>query len=106
MRTKKNDIRNTFRIVSFSLGVIIATAGILNSCKKELPVKPTLSEDESSTRNLGGDALCIEIGGPYFEKPDQKTVNYGPNTKTINIVYYNTETEFVLKVHSTKHGVI
>lgn len=49
---------------------------------------------------------CIVDGGPYFEQADQKLVQWGgrygtDNSKTVDVIYYNTTTEFILKVRST-----
>lgn len=101
MRTK--GIKKTIRITTVLLGVVVASAMLLNSCKKENPVaKDTLSDGYITKSAFSCDVSCIDIGGPYFEKSDQKTVTYGPNSKTIDIIYYNTETDFVIKVKSTK----
>ncbi len=50
---------------------------------------------------------CIKADGPYFETTDQKIVYWGGSdgkkfSKTVDIVYYNTATDFVLKVKSTE----
>jgi hypothetical protein len=50
---------------------------------------------------------CISETGPFVEKTDQKIVQWGgrfgtANSKTVDVVYYNTATEFVLKVRSTE----
>lgn len=101
MRAKK-DIRKTLRITAFSLGVIILIAVLLNSCKKEEPIKPNSFGDQYTTKSaFDCETNCIEIGGPYYEKTDQRVINFGPNTKTVDIVYYNTETDFVVKIRST-----
>jgi hypothetical protein len=49
---------------------------------------------------------CIKAGGPYFATTDQQIVSWGgrnndQNVKTVYIEYYNTATDFVLKVKST-----
>lgn len=101
MRTK--GIKKTIRITTVLLGVVISSAILLNSCKKENPtVKESITDGFTTKSAFNCDVSCIEIGGPYFEKTDQKTVSYGNNSKTIDIVYYNTETDFVVKVKSTK----
>lgn len=50
---------------------------------------------------------CISETGPFVEKADQKIVQWGgrqgtANSKTVDVIYYNTATEFVLKVRSTE----
>jgi hypothetical protein len=102
MRTSPN---KTIRITGM-IGVLIATVGLtLNSCQKE-EIKTTSPLGESYTvkSSIDCNTNCIEIGGPYFEKPDTKTITYGGGnfTKTVDIIYYNTESNFVLKVKSTK----
>lgn len=51
---------------------------------------------------------CIEEGGPYFEKAYSQVVTWGgatthkpPNSKTVDVIVYNTESDFVIKVKST-----
>lgn len=97
----KNERRKTIRITAFSIGVFILGAVTFNSCEKEKPVKPDPIGDQFSTKSIDCVTDCIEVGGPYLEKSDQQTIYYGPNSKTIDIIYYNTETDFVLKVKST-----
>lgn len=74
--------------------------------------KSSTSETEQQSAkvydvNVDCNVDCIEVGSEeYFEKSDQQTVSWGGknndnNSKTIDIIYYNTETEFVLKVRST-----
>ena len=48
---------------------------------------------------------CIKVGGPYFATTNQQIVSWGGNNKfnkTVDIEYYNTATDFVLKVKSTE----
>ena len=98
----KNDTRKTWRYATFSLGVVILGVVILNSCKKEDPIKPNSSEIQYSTKSFDCTTDCIVPGGPYFEKTDQKLVSNGNNSKTVDIIYFNTETDFVIQVRSTK----
>lgn len=68
---------------------------------------PTGTDKSAGQIAVAGDCQvdCIEEGGPYFEKPYSKTVTWGnannPNVKTIDVIVYNTETDFVIKVKST-----
>lgn len=101
MRSKR--IKKTIRITTILLGVVVASALLLNSCKKENPVAPNLiSEDFTTKSTFNCDVSCIEVGGPYYEKTDRKTITHGSNSETVDFIYYNTETDFVVKVKSTK----
>ncbi|MFD2890435.1 hypothetical protein ACFS5J_00190 [Flavobacterium chuncheonense] len=44
---------------------------------------------------------CISTDTPFYVTTHEFVVNYGNNTKTINLEYYNTLTDFVLRVKST-----
>lgn len=95
-------IKKTIRITAILLGTIVTTAVLLNSCKKDNKIAPNSLSDGYTTKSVidcGSD--CIEIGGPYFEKSDSSYIA-GPPSKKVNVVYYNTETDFVIKVKSNK----
>lgn len=92
----------------------VLLAGFLSllffSCEKaedlQMQEKVVLSSNLLLTSLPDCSTSCIEDGGPYFEQTDQKLVQWGgrngtDNSKTIDIVYYNTPTDFVLKVRST-----
>jgi len=89
-------------------GVMIASA-FFSSCQKESPidqlaepgVMPALKSNYT-----GCSSSCINLSVTpvvYFEKTDSKTITWGNGThsKTVDIIYYNTETDFILKVRST-----
>lgn len=101
MKTKIK--RRSLRITGYISLVLISSTILFYSCEKEeIKVNQTTKpEPVKSTFNCL--ANCIKIGGPYFEKPDQKIVNFGKDSKTVDIVYYNTETDFVVKIRSS-HG--
>lgn len=102
MRAKR--VRRTVKITTLLMCSVIGSAALLNSCKKEEPNPNSFVDNGMYTTksSFSCETDCIEIGGPYFEETDQKTITYGSNTKTIDVVYFNTETDFVVKVRSTK----
>lgn len=62
-----------------------------------------------SARITSGDCSidCINADKPYFETTDQQIVSWGGSqsnkfSKTVDIIYYNTKTDFVLKVKSSE----
>jgi uncharacterized protein (TIGR02145 family) len=89
-------------------GVIIASA-FLSSCQKENPKDlpsgySTITNSTKSTYT--GCDECINLSQTpvqYFEKTESQTVYWGNGKfdKTVTVVYYNTDTSFVLKVTST-----
>jgi len=104
----------------FKLSYLLILFGILHSCQNEELIttadndvkianqtKTTLITPTLYTAIPTGDCAtdCIKVGGPYFETTDQQIVYWGGSdgkkfNKTVDIVYYNTETDFVLKVKS------
>jgi uncharacterized protein (TIGR02145 family) len=79
------------------------------SCQKE--TQTTSVQDGAITNTLKstytGCESCINLLATpvqYFEKAESKTITWGNGqfSKTVDIIYYNTETSFVLKVRSTK----
>lgn len=97
MRT--SPFKRTIRITGQITVLLTVFFLYLNSCQKE---KYSQDSGPIYKSTIDCNTACIAIGGPYFEKSDQVTVNYGNQSKIIDIVYYNTETDFVLKVKSTK----
>lgn len=98
MKTNRSNarLRNAYRITGATLTALL----VLYSCQKEDIAK---EEPMMTTRSaIDCNTNCIEIGGPYFEKADSRTVGSGPTLRTVNVIYYNTETDFVIKVKSTK----
>jgi hypothetical protein len=64
------------------------------------PVSAKISSGDCSTD-------CIKVDGPYFKTTDQQIVSWGGRyndqfSKTVDIEYYNTATDFILKVKSTE----
>jgi len=77
-------------------------------CQKEDQTNRTDASNANFSLLRNGDCEtdCIVPGGPYFETQDSKIVTWGgrynnANSKTIDIKYYNTETNFILEVRST-----
>lgn len=100
----KTTQKKTIRITGI-IGILFATAGLtLNSCQKEeIKTDESFGSGYAVKSVIDCNTNCIEIGGPYFEKTDTKTITWGANfSKTVDIIYYNTESNFVLKVKSTK----
>ena len=83
--------------------------GLTYSCAKEDQSSTSADQKQMNLKvaYAGCEKSCITPGsGIYYEKPDQKIVQWGgrnqtDNSKTVDIIYYNTETDFVLKVKST-----
>lgn len=77
--------------------------------KAEQTLKTEATAVAAPTSVPSGDCSsdCIKAEGPYFETTDQQVVYWGGSdgkkfSKTVDIVYYNTATDFVLKVKSTE----
>ena len=73
-----------------------------NSLLKTNIITPVTAKISSGNCNID----CIKVGGPYFATTEQKIVSWGgrnndQNSKTVDIEYYNTATDFILKVKST-----
>ena len=73
-----------------------------NSVLKTNIIAPVTAKISSGNCNTD----CIKVGGPYFATTEQKIVSWGgrnndQNSKTVDIEYYNTATDFILKVKST-----
>ncbi len=91
------------------IAVIVLLAGsFFNSCDKEsLDLQSSANKTKITTRSIHVSCEdCIDTTAnpiEYYEKSDSKIVPIGKSgkTKTVDIVYYNTETNFVLKVKST-----
>lgn len=89
-------------------GVMIACA-FFSSCQKESPIDQ-LSEPgimpALKSNYAGCSSSCINLSGnpvEYFEKADSKTITWGNgiHSKTVDIIYYNTESDFILNVRSS-----
>lgn len=104
-RKSKIFLRLTCLLVLFS---------IMHSCQNEelTPIaaenttkKTATKLDIASTAITSGnwETDCINDVTPYYKTTDQKTITNGPNSKTVYIEYYNTATNFILKVKSTEH---
>ncbi len=99
----------TLKLFISTIGVLVSVA-IIYSCQKEVmrdqvPEVTTANNFPKSTYT--GCDVCINltvIPMQYFEKSDSKTITWGNGqfSKTVDIIYYNTETSFVLRVRSTK----
>lgn len=78
------------------------------SCQKEEEINENRVSEPTFSLSRTGDCEtdCIVPNGPYFDTQDSKIVTWGgrygnANSKTIDIKYYNTETNFVIEVRST-----
>lgn len=79
------------------------TSKKVNSVLKTNLIAPVVAKISSG--NCSTD--CIKVDGPYFETTDQQIVSWGGRynnqfSKTVDITYYNTATDFILKVKSTE----
>lgn len=98
MKSKRSKLRrrNVFRITGATLTALL----VLYSCQKENVVKEeSLSRSTSTANPIDCERSTIQIGGPYFEKTDSKTLASGSK---VEVIYFNTETDFVIKVKSTQ----
>ncbi|PKP29475.1 MAG: hypothetical protein CVU00_15440 [Bacteroidetes bacterium HGW-Bacteroidetes-17] len=99
---------------SLFLFLLLATVvgGIIfQSCKdNEAIIEPQLSDEGIVVESISSNSLksvgCIDPGNPVYSKVNaQQTINWGsknnPFSKTVSIVFYNTETHFILEVMST-----
>lgn len=95
------------------LASIFLMGSMFISCSKD-EIVPASAENagmrlKSESANLeytGCETQCIAEEGTYYSKTGQAIIGWGgktnnSNTKTVDIEYYNTETEFILKVKST-----
>ena len=79
-----------------------ATNKKVSSVLKTNIITPVTAKISSGNCNTD----CIKVGGSYFATTEQQIVSWGgrnndQNVKTVDIEYYNTATDFVLKVKST-----
>src|SRR5688572_5023835 len=98
----------------FKISFLLVLFSFIYSCQNEelTPIasdnttKKTTSKTDivsTATPNGNWETDCLNDVTPYFKTTDQKTITNGPNSKTVYIEYYNTATNFVLKVKSTEH---
>jgi len=106
MKTRQRKRR--IQITLLLSAVVILTNVVIFSCQKEeFPKRST--KDSSQLNSLKNDdcsTQCIQVGGPYVEVTDHQHIPYGVSDKEtrgkdVDIIYYNTETDFVIKVRST-----
>jgi len=100
MKTKNT--KTTVMISAVLICTISTIAISLNSCDKD-PMTP-MSNGTKKTKQLTDDACatsCFEIGGPYYEKADFQGTIIGNWRRGTDIIYYNTETDFVIKIKSS-----
>lgn len=96
------------------LGVImaiVAMALVMNSCQEDEMVTHMQTADNTALvihalKSAGNETGCIDLNNPvYFKQTLEQVVNWGnkkkPFSKTVTIVLYNTETDFVIEVMST-----
>lgn len=100
------------KITYSNSGVAIYCSFILvllfTSCQKDEETNENRVSEPTFSLSRTGDCEtdCIVVGGPYFDTQDSEIVSWGgrygnANSKTIDIKYYNTATNFVLEVKST-----
>jgi uncharacterized protein (TIGR02145 family) len=92
----------------FVLGAILIAGAIFHSCQKETPDNLAQKGSKMVMGTYSDCNECIDLTETtveYYEKTASQTVNWGtkatPFSKDVDIVYYNTEDNFVLKVLST-----
>jgi hypothetical protein len=93
----------------FIFATLFVAMAVMFSCQKDdisvnsengLMLKAAYTENACETE-------CIDLDNPeYWEMEDQKTVQWGgrygnDNTKIVDLIVYNTETDFVIKFKST-----
>lgn len=103
-------LKYTFVLTFFSIMYSCQTEELTTTNSDSLTNKSTNTVSKSavttpvSTKTTTGDCSidCIKVDGPFFETTEQQIVTWGNgSSKTVDIMYYNTTTDFVLKVKST-----
>jgi uncharacterized protein (TIGR02145 family) len=92
----------------FVMGALIIAGAIFHSCQKEIPDSQAASGSKMVMGTYTDCTECIDLTADpvlYYEKTALQTVNWGtktaPFSKNVDIIYYNTEDNFVIKVRST-----
>lgn len=82
----------------------LSTSDATNNKTSNTATKTSLLAPISAKTSNGSCSTdCIKADGPYFITADQQTVTWGKDfRKIVAIEYYNTATDFVLKVKSTE----
>jgi hypothetical protein len=94
----------------FAAGAILIAGAIFFSCQKEQNTSPVKEQGTMMLKSTICETSCIDLlvnPVSYYPVNDQKLVQWGGSTgtkfnKTVDIQYFNTETQFVLKVKSTE----
>ncbi len=101
----KNLTKNAILPVVIATGIVIMTA-----CQKQEPIKTSMDKPSGpvlkTTIVPDCQSLCINNLFPeYYSMSDQVTIKWGgqkhQKSKTVDIEYYNTDSQFILKVKST-----
>lgn len=103
-QTSKSFLRFSFLLILFSTIYSCQNEELTPIATDNTTKKTTSKTDIASTAIASGnwETDCINDVTPYFKTTDQKTIINGGNTKIVDIEYYNTATNFVLKIKSTK----
>lgn len=104
MKSKQNKSR--IRVTLLLSALVVLVNLVIFSCQREEMPRKTSKQASNQINELKNDddcsTQCIPIGGPYIEVTDQQNIQFGKkNGKVVDIVYYNTESDFVIKVRST-----
>lgn len=104
MRRRKR-IKRIYQLrkLTKALAILGVSFILFHACQKEpsLNKKVVLSE-VSVLPNKDCSTKYIKIGGPYFEGRATRKITLNGKTKTVEIRYFNTETEMVIKINSSE----
>ena len=103
----KSTVRKSTRFTRV-FGILLSSSVLsFFSCKKDRMAVDSFSRIDLKLNDLDCFARTIKngtikIGGPYHEKKDQKVISSADNLGKVELIYFNTETDFIIKVRSTE----
>ena len=103
----KSTVRKSTRFTRI-LGILLSSSVLsFISCKKDRMAVDSFSKIDLKLNDLDCFARTIKngtikIGGPYHERKDQKVISNDNNLEKVELIYFNTETDFIVKVRSTQ----
>jgi hypothetical protein len=103
----KSTVRKSKRF-TWILGILLSSSVLsFFSCKKDRMAVDSFTKIDLKLNDLDCFARTIKngmikIGGPYHEKKDQKVMSTNNNLEKVELIYFNTETDFIIKVRSTE----
>jgi hypothetical protein len=103
----KSTVRKSKRF-TWILGILLSSSVLsFFSCKKDRMAVDSFTKIDLKLNDLDCFARTIKngmikIGGPYHEKKDKKVLSRNNNLEKVELIYFNTETDFIIKVRSTE----